>query len=67
MKIHKSVTEERVLACSAESMFGMADDGFCIACGADAMGVEPDARNRECAECGEMQVFGGEELLHEFA
>lgn len=42
-----------------------ADDnlGFCLACGAQADGVEPDARNYECDTCGEEQVFGAEELL----
>jgi hypothetical protein len=42
-----------------------ADDhlGFCKACGAEAYGVEPDARNYDCEECGAAQVFGAEELL----
>lgn len=42
-----------------------ADDnlGFCISCGAEAFGVEPDARNYECGECGAKGVFGAEELL----
>lgn len=42
-----------------------ADDnlGFCIACGEEAFGVEPDARNYECEACGESKVFGAEELL----
>tara|TARA_Y100000034_G_C6525521_1_gene226260 strand:+ start:135 stop:296 length:162 start_codon:yes stop_codon:yes gene_type:complete len=37
--------------------------GFCLACGEDAYGVEPDARNYECEECGEKEVFGAEECL----
>jgi predicted RNA-binding Zn-ribbon protein involved in translation (DUF1610 family) len=37
--------------------------GFCIACGAETDGVEPDARNYECEDCGEHKVFGAEELL----
>lgn len=37
--------------------------GFCIACGEDAYGVEPDARNYTCESCGASQVFGAEELL----
>jgi len=42
-----------------------ADDnlGFCLACGAEAYGVEPDARKYECEECGERRVYGAEELL----
>lgn len=37
--------------------------GFCIACGAEAYGVEPDARKYECESCGENKVYGAEELL----
>lgn len=37
--------------------------GFCTECGAERDGCEPDARNYECYECGERQVFGAEELL----
>jgi hypothetical protein len=37
--------------------------GFCLACGAEASGVEPDARNYVCEACDEPQVFGAEELL----
>ena len=36
-------------------------------CGAQAHGVEPDARNYECEACGTDQVFGAEELLMEIA
>jgi len=37
--------------------------GFCLSCGADRMGCEPDACNYPCEECGEDQVFGAEELI----
>lgn len=42
-----------------------ADDclGFCLGCGAQADGVEPDARNYECDECGALEVYGAEELM----
>ena len=42
-----------------------ADDnlGFCVSCGSEAYGVEPDAREYECEECGEPQVYGADELL----
>lgn len=39
--------------------------GFCRSCGAEAYGVEPDARGYECEECGEPQVAGAEEYLFE--
>lgn len=37
--------------------------GFCTACGGGANGIEPDARDCVCGQCGALQVFGAEELL----
>jgi hypothetical protein len=39
------------------------DMGFCLACGDEAYGVEPDARKYECESCGKPRVYGAEELL----
>lgn len=63
MKIHPDITNERIVDAI------QTDDslGFCIACGADAYCVEPDARKYECEECGERAVYGAEELLFEVA
>jgi len=36
--------------------------GFCLACGAEASGVEPDARRYTCESCNAAKVFGLEEL-----
>ncbi len=36
--------------------------GFCLACGAEAYGVEPDARRYTCENCGQPKVYGAEEL-----
>jgi len=46
-----------------------ADDslGFCIECGAEANGVEPDARRYTCESCGKPNVYGAEELLIMFS
>lgn len=53
------VTLEQVMAAIE------ADDclGFCLACGAEAYNVEPDARKYVCESCGKKQVYGAEELL----
>ena len=61
MKLHKSLTSARIVGAI------QADDslGFCVACGAEAYGVEPDARKYECDECGARAVYGAEELLFE--
>jgi hypothetical protein len=37
--------------------------GFCLACGAEVSGIEPDARKAVCEVCGELEVFGAEEML----
>jgi hypothetical protein len=37
--------------------------GFCLACGAEAFNVEPDARRYTCESCGAPRVYGAEELL----
>ena len=37
--------------------------GFCLGCGAEASGVEPDARNYHCEDCGATQVYGAEEII----
>jgi len=37
--------------------------GFCLACGMQQEGYEPDARHYECEDCGKRQVFGAEEIL----
>lgn len=62
MKLPANLTEDQIIQ-AAE-----ADDclGFCIACGAEASGVEPDARKYQCEACGEDQVYGAEELIVEF-
>jgi len=63
MKVHKSITAERVMAAVEDAQSTLSNPGFCIACGEDADGVEPDARRYECDCCGERGVYGAEELL----
>ena len=48
----------------AEVESAMEDNGgFCLACGAEAHGVEPDARRYTCEACGAPKVYGAEELV----
>jgi len=35
---------------------------FCRACGAEQDGCEPDARRYRCETCGQLQVYGGDNL-----
>jgi Zn finger protein HypA/HybF involved in hydrogenase expression len=57
-KWHETITEDRVM----EAVEQDDNTGFCLACGDDAYGVEPDARRYRCETCGERQVYGAEEL-----
>lgn len=61
--MHKDTTLERVMAAVERSHASLDNPGFCIRCGAEAEGVEPDARRYECEACGENGVYGAEELL----
>ena len=63
MKAHPSITEDRVLEAVERHVTTLDDPGFCLECGVDAHGVEPDARWYKCESCGAFQVFGAEELL----
>lgn len=63
MKVHESITSERIVDACERRQASLDDPGFCVACGQDAEGCEPDARRYECESCGERQVYGAEELL----
>lgn len=63
MEMHHDVTPERILEAVERSHSTLDNPGFCIRCGFEADGVEPDARCYECESCGELAVYGAEELL----
>ena len=58
MKLHKSITPERIMDACQRRDVSLDNPGFCTACGADARGYE-------CEECGAHAVYGAEELLLE--
>ena len=63
MKYHPSITRDRVFDAVERHQTSLDNPGFCLACGTDIEGVEPDARRYECEACGERSVYGAEELL----
>jgi hypothetical protein len=67
MRIHPSITLARVSEAVHRHNVALDNPGFCIQCGAEAEGVEPDAREYECESCGEPGVYGAEELFIELA
>ena len=47
-----------------ENYDDLEDNGWCLACGTDVTGgIEPDARRYKCEGCGEMKVYGMQELV----
>ena len=63
MKLHPCVTMERIL----EAVQADEYTGFCLSCGEEMQGVEPDACKYSCPLCGATEVFGAEELLLQLA
>lgn len=63
MKMHPKITQRKILGAVKRALQGLDNPGFCIACGAEADYVEPDARKCECEVCGELKVYGAEELM----
>ena len=39
------------------------DNGFCLSCGAENEGIEPDSRKYVCVCCNKPTVYGAEQLL----
>jgi hypothetical protein len=63
VEVHPSITTDRIIAAVEASRRSLDDPGFCICCGAEVQGVEPDAHQYECESCGKSGVYGAEELL----
>ena len=63
MKIHPTLTLARVMDGVERQQFDLDNPGFCIACGHEQGGCEPDARKYQCEACGENAVYGAEEIM----
>lgn len=64
MKRHKSLTLAKISRAVQSTIFGLGNPGFCLVCGLEHEGVEPNARGSiECEACGGMFVYGAEEIL----
>ena len=60
---HKNLTDEVIADAVERRMTSLDNPGFCLVCGNEADGCEPDACNYLCEACGAEQVFGADELL----
>ena len=61
--VHQDVTLGVVMDAATRRNTTLDNPGFCISCGLEQGGCEPDARQYECESCGEDCVYGAEELL----
>jgi predicted RNA-binding Zn-ribbon protein involved in translation (DUF1610 family) len=61
--MHPSITAERVADAVERELVSLDNPGFCLSCGAEAEGVEPDAEQYACEVCGEAAVYGTAEIL----
>lgn len=67
MDRHPSLTLSRVEEAVRRRMRSLDNPGFCIECGHEHDGVEPDARAYPCEHCDADGVYGADELLLEIA
>jgi len=58
IKISKSLLEKARWAMNIDPY-----TGFCLACGDQADGVDPDAEEEECDNCGKQKVYGAEQII----
>jgi hypothetical protein len=63
MKLPTNLTRETIIDAAKRGMVTLDSPGFCIVCGHESDGVEPDMRNGPCESCGESAVMGAEELM----
>jgi predicted RNA-binding Zn-ribbon protein involved in translation (DUF1610 family) len=61
--MHPSITAERVGEAVERELTTLDNPGFCLACGAEAEGCEPDARQYQCESCGKFAVYRAAEIL----
>jgi len=63
MKIHPSITLERLSKAAFDNEEGEDNPGFCVKCGECSGEVEPDATRYPCEYCGAPDsVYGIEDL-----
>lgn len=55
---------DTVIDAARRQMTTLDNPGFCLNCGLEHDGCEPDARNYKCESCGMKTVYGAVELLH---
>lgn len=57
------IPDSEIIDAAKRQMFGLDNPGFCLNCGAEREGCEPDAQGYECYDCGKHAVAGAETIL----
>jgi hypothetical protein len=58
-----NVSGERIADACVRRRLGLASPGFCLSCGVEVAGVQPEAVRLKCEACGSDTMFGCEGLL----
>jgi hypothetical protein len=66
-KLPKGLDMDTVIGAVEREMFGMDSPGFCLVCGEERDGCEPDAEGYECYSCEAKAVAGASAILMVFA
>ena len=61
--LHPSLTAAVIMDAVQRRMTTLDNPGFCIHCGDEHGGIEPDACRYRCEACGDDGVYGADELL----
>jgi hypothetical protein len=62
IKLHPSITVDRVADAVERHLTSLDSPGFCVACGDNAEGVKPDARKYKCQARGKKAVYTTDKL-----
>ena len=63
VELSSKVTAEAVTDAVERQMTSLDNPGFCVVCGEENEGCEPDARRYRCEFCHNMSLYGAEEIL----
>lgn len=55
--------EAQIIEAAERQMITLDNPGFCLSCGQEVDGVEPDAHGYWCETCGQKEVYGAQELV----
>lgn len=59
MKLPSKITAQLIIDAISNDL----NNGYCLLCGAEHDGVEPDAHGYQCDECGSHSVTGAEDIM----